>query len=71
MRHISELISSRQAREDVFYIYNGEVFAYSKIKNLKHKDRFRRVCSTDNYREKLKYDLSNGFIDIIIGAKEK
>ena len=60
-KELYELISVRKAREDVLYIYNGTVYAYSKIKRLKHKDRFREICSADNYEEKLADDIQAGW----------
>lgn len=65
-KEIHELISARKAREDVLYIYNGIVYAYSKLKRLKHKERFREICSSDNYEEKLADDIQAGWkIEII------
>ena len=66
-----EIVSSRRAKEDCFYIYEGVVYAYSKIKTLKHEDRFRRVCSSENYKDKLENDLNNGFHIEIIKQKNK
>lgn len=65
-KEIHELISARKAKEDVLYIYQGTVYAYGKLKNLKHKERFREICSADNYEEKLADDIQAGWkIEII------
>lgn len=69
-KEIHELISARKAQEDVLYIYNGMVYAYSKIKRLKHKDRFREICNDNNYEEKLADDIKAGWkIQIIKDGK--
>ena len=68
--HISDIISSRKAIKDcnkVFYVFGDNIYAYSYLKELKHKDRFRIVCrDIDNYKELLKRDLENGFIIKVI-----
>lgn len=66
-KEIHELISARKAQEDVLYIYNGMVYAYGKLKRLKHKDRFRIICSADNYKEKLSDDIQAGWKIEIVG----
>ena len=66
-KEIHELISARKAQEDVLYIYNDIVYAYGKLKRLKHKDRFRIICNADNYKEKLADDIQAGWKIEIVG----
>ena len=65
-KELAKLISARKANEKTFYIYKGVVYAYGKIKKLKHEERFRRICKADNYEEKLKDDIKLGMkVEII------
>ena len=60
-----EIVSSRKAKENAFYVYKGIVYAYSKISKIKHQDRFRRVCKADNI-DKLGEDFKNNWTIIYI-----
>lgn len=65
-KHISEIISARKADEGTFYLYDGIIYAYGKIKRLKYKERFRRICKAENYEVKLKDDFDAGMKLMII-----
>lgn len=67
-KELYELVNAWKAKEKTFYIYEGVIYQYGKIKDLKHKDRFFRVCKADNWENKLKEDLNNGWN--IVNVKE-
>lgn len=60
-KRIYEIIDARMAKEKTFYIFEGIVYQYGKVKNLQYKDRFFRVCKADNVKTKLDDDLKDGW----------
>lgn len=72
---LHEIVNVKVAKEKTFYVFEGIVYQYGKVKNLKHEDRFFRVCKADNIEVKLAEDLKDGWtivnldVNIINDAK--
>lgn len=66
---IYDIITVRRANTDykqfkgnVGYLYNNQIWIYSLIKNVEYKNRWRiMVHNAENWKEKIKEDLSLGF----------
>lgn len=60
-KQIYEVLNAWKAKEKTFYIYQGVVYHYGKIKHIKHQHRFFRVCKAENYQVKLKENIAEGW----------